>query len=185
MAHTPPPAEIYDAKRYCAEDSVGYLMKRIMVSLVNQADKELGPHDLTSAQWFPLLHLQRSGRSNVAELARWCQVDAGSMTRLLDRLEKKNLCRRVRSTDDRRVVNVELTDDGRAAIALAPTVLARVLNAHLAGFSTAEWLQLKDYLRRMADNGDAMRCTETSDAERSERQESGAQSADTLADTGR
>jgi DNA-binding MarR family transcriptional regulator len=93
----------------------------------------------------------------VVELARWSNVDAGSMTRLLDRLEKKNLVKRVRSTDDRRVVQVELTPEGRAAVAQAPAVLARVLNAHLAGFSKTEWQALKTYLRRMADNGDALR----------------------------
>jgi DNA-binding MarR family transcriptional regulator len=157
MARTPPPADIYHAATYRAEDSVGYLMKRIMVSIVSQADKELGRHDLTSAQWIPLLHLQNSGNSNVVELARWSNVDAGSMTRLLDRLEKKNLVKRVRSTDDRRVVQVELTPEGRAAVAQAPAVLARVLNAHLAGFSKTEWQALKTYLRRMADNGDALR----------------------------
>ncbi len=159
MAPTPPPppADLYDAMSYCADESIGYLMKRIMVSLVNQADKELSVHDLTSAQWLPLLHLRRVGRSNVMELARWCQIDAGSMTRLLDRLEKKNLCRRVRSTDDRRVVNVELTADGVDAIAQAPAVLARVMNAHLAGFSADEWQALTGYLKRMADNGDALR----------------------------
>jgi len=30
----------------------------------------------------------------VAELARELQMDAGAMTRLLDRLEKKSLCKR-------------------------------------------------------------------------------------------
>jgi len=93
----------------------------------------------------------------VAELARWLQIDAGAMTRLLDRLEKKQLCKRVRSTDDRRVVQVELTPQGRAAIAEVPAVLADVLNAHLAGFSKTEWLALKGYLERMLENGEALR----------------------------
>jgi DNA-binding MarR family transcriptional regulator len=85
------------------------------------------------------------------------QTDAGAMTRLLDRLEKKKLCKRIRSTADRRVVQVELTPEGLAAIAEVPAVLAEVLNAHLAGFSRAEWLALKDFLQRMARTGDALR----------------------------
>lgn len=156
MATKPIPADIYRPQNYRAEDSVGYLMKRIMLSIVNQADLELGQHDLTNAQWAPMLRLQKLGRSNVAELARWSNVDGGSMTRLLDRLEKKNLCRRIRSTNDRRVVHVELTPEGAAAIAVVPGVLARVMNAHLAGFSRAEWLALKGYLERMVDNGNAL-----------------------------
>ena len=152
-----PPADFYRADAYCAEESVGYLMKRIMMSVVSQVDKRLTVHDLTSAQWGPLMRLQNAGASTVAELARWLQVDAGAMTRLLDRLEKKGLCKRVRSTEDRRVVKVELTPEGEAALVEVPAVLADVLNAHLAGFSKTEWQALRNYLQRMVDTGDALR----------------------------
>lgn len=157
VARTAPPADFYRAAGYCAEESVGYLMKRIMVWIVHQADKRLDEHGLTSAQWGPLMRLKMVEDSTVAELARWLNVDAGAMTRLLDRLEKKGLCKRVRSTEDRRVVRVELTPAGRAAIAEVPAVLSEVLNAHLAGFSKTEWLALRNYLQRMVQTGDALR----------------------------
>ncbi|HEY4999285.1 MAG TPA: MarR family transcriptional regulator [Usitatibacter sp.] len=157
MARIDPPANFYRPSSYCAEDSVGFLMKRAMLSIVYQADKRLAAHDLTSAQWGPLMRIKLSGGSTAAELARWLQVDAGAMTRLLDRLEKKHLCKRVRSTEDRRVVRVELTREGEAAIAKVPAVLAEVLNAHLAGFSKTEWKALKSYLQRMVATGDALR----------------------------
>jgi len=158
VARTPPPADFYVVDGYRTEESVGYLMKRIMMSVIQQVDKRLEQHDLTSAQWGPLLQIKKSGGSaTVAELSRWSQVDAGAMTRLLDRLEKKGLCKRVRSTEDRRVVQVELTPDGEAAITGVPAVLCEVMNAHLAGFSKTEWLALKGYLKRMYETGEAMR----------------------------
>ena len=154
---TTPPADFYRADGYCAEESVGFLMKRIMMSVVHQADKRLDVHGLTSAQWGPLMRLKNAGACTVAELARWLQVDAGAMTRLLDRLEKKGLCKRVRSTEDRRVVKVELTPEGEVALQEVPAVLAEVMNAHLAGFSKTEWQALKTYLQRMLSTGDALR----------------------------
>ena len=157
MPRIAPPANFYQSAGYCAEESVGYLMKRIMMSVVYQADKRLIVHGLTSAQWGPLMHMRTSGGSAVAELARLLQVDAGAMTRLLDRLEKKGLCKRVRSTEDRRVVRVELTPEGEASIQEVPAVLAEVMNAHLAGFSKTEWNALKTYLQRIVKTGDAMR----------------------------
>jgi DNA-binding MarR family transcriptional regulator len=157
VARTAPPADFYRATSYCAEESVGYLMKRIMMSIVAQADKRLDAHGLTSAQWGPLMRLKTVEGATVAELARWLNVDAGAMTRLLDRLEKKGLCKRVRSTQDRRVVRVELTPDGEAAIAEVPAVLAEVMNAHLAGFSKTEWHALRNYLERMLAAGEALR----------------------------
>ena len=88
----------------------------------------------------------------MAELARECHLDAGAMTRTLDRLEAKGLCRRVRSQADRRVVHIELTDAGRLAAAGIPAVLSRVQNAHLAGFSVEEFETLKAFLRRILGN---------------------------------
>jgi DNA-binding MarR family transcriptional regulator len=156
-----PPADFYQPASYCAEESVGFLMKRILMSIVYQADKRLDIHGLTSAQWGPLMRLRTAGPCTVAELARWSHVDAGGMTRLLDRLEKKKLCKRVRSTQDRRVVQVELTPEGEAAITQVPAVLADVLNVHLAGFSKAEWLALKTSLQRMAETGENLRKTDS------------------------
>ena len=106
------------------------------------------------------MRLHTAGPCTVAELARWRQVDAGTMTRLLDRLEKKSLCKRVRSTEDRRVVQIEITPAGEAAIKQVPAVLAEVMNSHLAGFSKADWLTLKTYLRRIVETADALRETE-------------------------
>ena len=158
MARVFVPADFYRPSAYCAEESVGYLMKRIQMSIVSQVDKRLAEHGLTSAQWGPLMRMKiAGGGSTVAELARWMQVDAGAMTRLVDRLEKKDLCTRARSTEDRRVVRVELTRKGEAAMAEVPAALAEVMNAHLAGFSKTEWNALKSYLKRMVETGDALR----------------------------
>jgi DNA-binding MarR family transcriptional regulator len=160
MARSAPPANFYTAGAYASSESVGYLMKRVVGSIVCQADRRLDPHGLTSAQWGPLLMLQKAGSMPVAELARRMFIDAGAMTRMLDRLEKKQLCKRVRSTDDRRVVQVELTPQGAEAITEVPAVLADVLNAHLAGFSKTEWQALKGYLLRLVDNGEALRAAD-------------------------
>lgn len=151
------PIEFYRAGTYVPQDSVGYLMKRVMLSIVHQADKRLAPLDLTTAQWGPLMRIRENGTATVADLARWSNTDAGAMTRLLDRLEKKGLCRRERATHDRRVVLVQLTPEGEQALETVPGVLAEVLNLHLAGFSESEWRALTDALKRMADTGDNLR----------------------------
>ncbi|QHE85530.1 MarR family winged helix-turn-helix transcriptional regulator [Hydrogenophaga sp. BPS33] len=160
MPRTSKPAQFYDGGHLRPEDSVGYLLKRVLMSIVYQADKRLCLHDLTTAQWAPLMKLRMQGTSTVAELARWSQIDAGAMTRLLDRLEKKGLCKRARSTEDRRVVMVELTPEGEAAMEHVPAVFADVMNQHLAGFTKTEWTALLGYLRRMLETGEALRGSE-------------------------
>ena len=141
---------------YCPDDyrpneSVGYLMRRIISLVAHGVERELEPTGLTNAQWVPLLKLHMGLASTVAELARECDLDAGSMTRLLDRLEAKELVRRSRSVNDRRVVNLALTDTGRAAAQGIPDVLCNIQNQLLVGFSIEEWQTMKGFLRRMLE----------------------------------
>ena len=141
----------YLADTYSADQSVGYMIRRINSLLAQQVEREFEPCGLTNAQWLPLLKIYWGHATTVAELARGCELDAGSMTRLLDRLESKQLLRRVRSSDDRRVVNLELTDAGRDAASEIPHVLCKVQNEHLVGFSHAEWTTLVGFLGRILD----------------------------------
>lgn len=147
----------YKAESYHAEDSIGHLMRRIVTTVGQAVATQLWePGGPTYPQWAPLYKLHLGQATTVAELARECQLDTGAMTRLLDRLEAKGLCRRVRSLSDRRVVNIELTEEGRGAAAQVPHVLCRVQNEYLAGFSDKEWAQLKDYLQRILNNAQAV-----------------------------
>jgi DNA-binding MarR family transcriptional regulator len=142
----------YEPGNYRPEESVGYLMRRILNTVSTEVERELEPSGLTNAQWVPLLKLYVGSASTVAELARECQLDAGAMTRTLDRLETKGLLKRVRSSEDRRVVNLELTAEGRVAAKGIPAVLCGVQNAHLQGFTQDEWQTLKNLLRRILAN---------------------------------
>ncbi|HVR54164.1 MAG TPA: MarR family transcriptional regulator [Pseudorhodoferax sp.] len=152
LAGRPPPADFYAPTSYNPSDSVGYLMRRIMSAVASAVERELEPSGLTHAQWVPLFKLAVQQGATVAELARLCELDAGAMTRLLDRLEAKGLCQRERSSEDRRVVRLALTEQGRAVAEQIPVALSRVQNAYLAGFSRDEWLLLKSFLSRILDN---------------------------------
>ncbi len=157
VADAPPPADFYTAENLRPETSVGWLNKRVMQSVLLQIDRRLAAHDLTHAQWLPLYRLSRGECDTMAALARDQALDPGAMTRALDRLEAKGLIRRERSSQDRRVVKLELTESGRAVSLLVPAVLAEVMNAHLAGFTEPEWQVLVGLLQRMVANGDALR----------------------------
>jgi DNA-binding MarR family transcriptional regulator len=146
------PPVFYKPGNYQPDESIGYLMRRILAAVSQEVERELEPSGLTNAQWVPLLKLYMGSASTVAELARECMLDTGGMTRLLDRLEVKGLVRRVRSNEDRRVVNLELTDEGRAAAKEIPTTLCNVQNAHMRGFTVEEWQTLKGMLRRILAN---------------------------------
>jgi DNA-binding MarR family transcriptional regulator len=151
-ARRPAAANFYRANTWKREDSIGYLMGRSVALMKEAVDDELGPTGLTHAQWVPLLKLYLGEADTVAELGRACQVDVGAMTRTLDRLEMKGLVQRLRSSEDRRVVNLELTAEGRETAKAIPAALSRAMNALLTGFKEEEWQTLKSLLSRVLDN---------------------------------
>ena len=143
----------YCGDQYRTEDSIGFLMKQAVELISRAIDERMAEHSLTDAQWRPLLKLYRNPQSTATQMARMVGCDSGATTRLLDRLEDKGLLRRVRSTDDRRVQQLELTPEGEKAAAVVPYVIADVLNAHLADLTHAEVDQLRNLLERVIAAG--------------------------------
>lgn len=71
---------------------------------------------LTESQFAVLEGLLHLGPMCQGSLSRKLLTSTGNMTLVLDNLEKRNLVRRVRSEQDRRMVQIELTEQGRATI---------------------------------------------------------------------
>jgi len=131
---------------------VGRLIKQVFGSLLRSVEGRMQPLELTAMQWEPLLLLSLGRADTVAALARECRVDCGGMTRLLDRLEQKQLLQRQRSESDRRVVHLMLTDKGREVAAEIPEVVREELQRHLGDFTPDEMRLLVRFLDRMLQN---------------------------------
>ncbi|MCX4164426.1 MULTISPECIES: MarR family winged helix-turn-helix transcriptional regulator [Paraburkholderia] len=147
---SPLPPEISE---YQLNESVGYLITRVrstMANLVTQRTMaELG---ITSQQG-SILFMVASGKCVVAaELAREYGIDASAVTRLIDRLEKRGLLTRVRSSEDRRVVRLALTQEGQDIAVRMPAMFQGVLDHLLGGFTPEEVGFLKSMLRRVLLN---------------------------------
>ena len=82
-------------------------------------------------------------------MARHMNYDSGATTRLVDHLEKRGLLTRNRSTTDRRVVYLALTEEGRAVTAAMAPRLIDFWNTVLEGFSHAESAMLIELLTRL------------------------------------
>ena len=143
----------YAGASYVPGDSVGYLMNQVVLAMRRRIDQRMAALGLTAAQWYPLWRIRLDGSVSARELAQASGIDAGAMTRLVDRLVAKGLVERVRCNADRRAVRLSLTDAGRAVTAKVPAELAAVNNDFLRGFDMAEWQQLRSLLQRMLANG--------------------------------
>ncbi|WP_158291722.1 MarR family winged helix-turn-helix transcriptional regulator [Lampropedia puyangensis] len=123
-------------------------MRAILIHMRARIDQHMVEIGLTDAQWMPISFLATAQARTASDLARCSMQGPAGMTRMLDRLESKGFVRRERSKEDRRVVYIELTPQGRSVADAIPSVLDKVNAQVLRDFSEVEARQFKSFLQR-------------------------------------
>jgi DNA-binding MarR family transcriptional regulator len=114
---------------------VGYLIKRAQTVLHDAMVDALGPYGLTVTQFAVLTALaEEPGLSN-AGLARRAFVTPQSMHAVLQELESRQLLLRRAHPQHRRVLQAELTEDGRGTLEVAANAIDAVEERMLANLS--------------------------------------------------
>jgi DNA-binding MarR family transcriptional regulator len=91
-------------------DRIDSLARRLRRSM----DETLADHELVKGEWEVLMHLVRTeSRISPGKLAAKAELSTGAMTNRIDRLEERGLVRRLPDPNDRRALEVEITDEGR------------------------------------------------------------------------
>jgi len=153
-----PDTQIYDVETYQPAGCVGQLLYRVRAAQMNALDEELARDpdlaalEISAAQYVIISVLAKRGVDSAAQLCKDLSYDAGAMTRMIDRLEAKGLISRRRCPEDRRLVKLELTQAGAAALPKLRACSVRVLNHFLRGFSQTEARQLEAFMVRMLQN---------------------------------
>jgi DNA-binding MarR family transcriptional regulator len=112
-------------------------------------DELFGRYDLTPQQYnaLRLLRAAHPGTMPTLALAGRLVSRAPDITRLLDRLEQRGLVRRDRPAQNRRVVQVAITDAGLALLRELAEPLRACHTRQLGHLSSAQLRQLADLLR--------------------------------------
>jgi len=134
---------------------LGFLLVQARNTFLADMEHEMAPLNLTAAQFLVVVGIAHERARTLTEFSAFLGYDSGAMKRLLDRVEEKGIIRRVRNSNDRRSLILELTEEGRA---LYPRVMqaARAVHARsLEGFTEAEALQLQGFLRRVIEGASA------------------------------
>lgn len=109
----------------------------------------LEPLGLTHPQYLVMLALWEQAPRSVKDLSALLDLDPGTLSPLLKRLEAAGLVVRERDRADERLLAVQLTDNGRAlrekAEAIPPSVVDRL------GMQVSELESLRDGLHRLIE----------------------------------
>ena len=110
---------------------LGYALKRAQLKIFEDFLRCVAPLQLTPAQFSVLLLLDRNPGRNQTEIASTLGILRPNFVAMLDGLESRDLCARIRSANDRRSHNLVLTDKGRSVLSRAKKLVAAKHEARL------------------------------------------------------
>jgi|TARA_B110000879_G_scaffold212837_1_gene311276 DNA-binding MarR family transcriptional regulator len=110
---------------------------------------------LTAPQILLLQAIRDNGDVTIGEVAKKISLSQATVTTILDRLEKRELVKRVRSTKDKRRVHVYLTDKASEILKDAPVPLQEQFSEQFNELELWEQTMIISSLQRIAQMMDA------------------------------
>lgn len=117
--------------------------------------KLMKDYGLTIPQVVVLRAVQDLGNVTVRSISRRVSLSQATVTTILNRLEQRQLARRVRNDRDKRVVNVALTGAGERILAQSPTLLHESFVNRFEALEDWEQTLILSSLQRVARMMDA------------------------------
>jgi DNA-binding MarR family transcriptional regulator len=132
-------------------DWTGYLLIKCGWWLQRHTEAALAQLDLRDRHLMVLVMLHAEDGLGQQELARHLSLDPTLVVALIDDLEERGLCERVRRADDRRRHGIHLTAKGRRVYREARALAAKVGDEIFAPLDRSERAQLTELVKRVME----------------------------------
>ena len=133
------------------ESSLAFNLRRSFNKIVDNIDAALSDCALSSHQFGVLTTIYFGRASTPSEVARLRFQNGAAITYTLDRLEQRGLLRRSRSTADKRVITLVLTEEGREVTRQCMNKALAAQDRMAAGLRPDEQAMLLSLLRRICE----------------------------------
>jgi len=124
-------------------------LRRVFQVINEQSKKIERETGLTGPQLWAIKLIAESAPIKVSILARRMYLHPATVVGILDRLEGHGLVTRTRSLEDRRVVEIELTDKGKILVAQSPVVAQGLLVKGLEPLPEEELRHITEGLEKL------------------------------------
>ncbi|HSU79570.1 MAG TPA: MarR family transcriptional regulator [Candidatus Angelobacter sp.] len=131
------------------EDHLCFSLYACSRAILRQYRPYLDELNLTYPQYLVLLVLWEKGQRTVKELGESLDLDSGTLTPLLKRMESNQLVERRRDPSDERVVTVRLTEDGRSLRGKATCIPKALLEK--IGLNSDDMIALNETIKKLLD----------------------------------
>jgi DNA-binding MarR family transcriptional regulator len=134
---------------FYAQRSVAYAFYEALKACCLEHEK---PYVVTPPQWGVLILLIEQDGQTIGTLSQKRAIDAPTMTGIVKRLEQSGLVERVHDREDRRLVKVFLTDEGRDIMRFLPDAAIEFSKIMAQGFSEDEQRDMLAKLQKIIAN---------------------------------
>ena len=150
----PTPSSSPAAKTASSSSALGLLFRQVRDAMWLRMERELAAsgHSLNFSQYITIKSLATSGSDGATNLARLANLNPGAMTRLLDKLEARGLLARSADPNDRRALNIRLTEEGESIWRDIEQCGQRVRERALRGMDEATRIHMTRLLEQVRDN---------------------------------
>jgi DNA-binding MarR family transcriptional regulator len=132
---------------------VGYAASRASIELKKVFAKQLGPLQLKASEFSLLVLVASNSKVNQRQLGEALDISPPNMAVTIDKLVERGWVERVRSTQDRRAMQIHLTPAGKELVQRAEKIAATMENPALRMLSAAERALLIELLMKVASGG--------------------------------
>ena len=108
--------------------------------------------EITTEQWSVLACLWKTDGVTQQDLCNLTSKDKPSMTRLIDKLERRKLVNRISSINDRRINLIQLTEAGINLEVKATDIVQSIVNKTLSNISDEELNTSRNVLKKIMAN---------------------------------
>lgn len=131
--------------------NLGFLLGKSAQIKDRFLDQYLAVEDITSSQVKVLFMVFFLKNQRSSDISKALNVDGSAITRMLDRLEKKELIQRCVDPDDRRSTLIELTEKGHAITGRAVPLANNAIDKLTECLTTDEKQNLSHCLGKIVD----------------------------------
>lgn len=126
-------------------------LRRIIRAIEIHSQRLNHDYQVTGPQLGCILAIKQNGAMTPTRLARTLFLSASTVVGIVDRLEEKGFLARIRSTEDRRQVQVCLTASGELLVESAPSPLQETLSCSLKNLPALEQVSITMALDKLVN----------------------------------
>lgn len=141
---------------YRFTSSLPYLLNRVGGRMGELFSRRLAAYELTLPMYRVLAVLRQEGPQRLGDLSSLVSVELSTLSRLVTTMRRRDLVLRTRPEDNGRTVRIAIAGDGDRLVEMLMPLAAQFESVGTSTFSDKEVAWLKDAVRQIYHNLDAL-----------------------------